>query len=86
MPAADLLEDRYCSDTGRSLKHRHDLALPHVGKRVGLTSPTGLAFCDGNRGSVSIRYPAAVEIAAFVAAMANGMGLRELHVKSRAIL
>ncbi len=35
MPAADLLEDRDRADAGRSLKHRHDLALPHSSKRVG---------------------------------------------------
>src|SRR5712672_3727705 len=33
MPTADLLEDRYRTNTGRGLKHRHDLALPHSGKR-----------------------------------------------------
>ena len=41
MPTADLLEDRDRTDTGRSLKHRHDLAFPYSGKRVGPAAPTG---------------------------------------------
>ena len=33
--------------------------------------PRGLVFCDGNRGSVSIRYAVAVENPAFAAATAG---------------
>jgi len=44
MPTADLLEDRDPTDTGRGLKHRHDLALPHSSKRVGPAAPTGLGL------------------------------------------
>src|SRR5260370_146214 len=39
MPTAELLEDRDRTDTGRGLKYRHDLALPHAGKRVGPAAP-----------------------------------------------
>jgi hypothetical protein len=41
MPPADLLEDGYRTDTGRGLKHRHDLALPYAGKRVGPAATAG---------------------------------------------
>jgi hypothetical protein len=39
---ADLLEDRHRPDARSSLKHRHDLAVPHAGERVGTAAPTGL--------------------------------------------
>src|SRR5260370_4342547 len=41
--------------------------------------PRGLVFCDGNRGSASIRYAVAVENPAFAAAaQAIGLAIREL--------
>src|SRR5205814_77879 len=35
-----LLEDGHRADAGCGLKHRHDLAVPHPGKRVGTPAPT----------------------------------------------
>src|ERR1700756_2071303 len=42
MATADLLEDRHRTHAGRGRQHRHDLALPYVGKRVGPTAATRL--------------------------------------------
>jgi hypothetical protein len=42
MAAADLLEHRHRTHLGRGRQHRHDLALPHSGKRVGPTAATRL--------------------------------------------
>jgi hypothetical protein len=41
---ADLLEDRHRPDRRCRLQHRHDLGLPHAGKRVGTAAPTGLGL------------------------------------------
>ena len=41
MATADLLEDRHRADARGGLQHRHDLALPHPGERVGTPPPTG---------------------------------------------
>ncbi len=35
MPPTHLLEDRHRTNAGRGLQHRHDVVLPHPGKRVG---------------------------------------------------
>jgi hypothetical protein len=40
MPTADLLEDGDRADAGCSRKHRHDLAVPHSGERVGTAAST----------------------------------------------
>ena len=42
MATADLLEDRHRADAGCGLQHRHDLAVPHPGERVGTAAPTRL--------------------------------------------
>ena len=55
MPAAKLLENRHGANAGRGFHHRHDLAVPHPGKRSGRRRPRGFLFCDGSRGSLSIR-------------------------------
>ena len=44
MATADLLEDRHRPDARSSLKHRHDLAVPHAGERVRTATPTRLLF------------------------------------------
>src|SRR6266481_4446441 len=45
----------------------------------GRRRPRGLVFCDGNRGSASIRYAVAVENPAFAAAaQAIGLAIHEL--------
>jgi hypothetical protein len=38
MPPANLLENRHHPQLGCHLQHRHDLALPHGGERVGTTA------------------------------------------------
>ena len=83
MPTADLLQDRYRTNTGRGLKHRHDLALPHAGKRVGPAAPTGLGLVRwqprigfdpirGGGGKPRLR-----------GRDGRGMGLTGLHVQPR---
>ena len=42
MPAAKLLEDRHRADAGRGFQHRHDLAFPNPGKRVGTAASARL--------------------------------------------
>jgi len=42
MPTANLLKDRHRADAGCSLHHRHDLAVPHPGERVGTPASTRL--------------------------------------------
>ena len=42
MAPADLLEDRHRADARRGLQHRHDLAVPHSGERVGTAAATRL--------------------------------------------
>jgi hypothetical protein len=42
MPTANLLENRHRAHPRRRLQHRHDLALPHRGKRVGTAPSTRL--------------------------------------------
>jgi hypothetical protein len=42
MPPANLLEHRDGARARRRLKHRHDLALPHGGERVGTAAAAGL--------------------------------------------
>src|SRR4030081_170184 len=41
---ANLLEDGHRADTGGGLQHRHDLAIPHPGERVGTAASTRLLF------------------------------------------
>ena len=40
MPTANLLKDRHRADAGCSLHHRHNLAVPHPGERVGTPAST----------------------------------------------
>ena len=49
----------------------------------GRRRPRGLVFCDGNRGSASIRYAVAVENPAFAARDGRGMASTGLHVQPR---
>jgi hypothetical protein len=39
MPSAQLLENCHRAQAGGSLQHRHDLALPYPGERVGTPTP-----------------------------------------------
>jgi hypothetical protein len=66
--AAPLYEPGDRTDTRHGFKHRHDLALPTSGKRVGPAAPTAFVCRDGNRGSASIRYAVAIKNRAFAAA------------------
>ena len=40
MPTANLLKDRHRAEAGCSLQHRHNLAVPHPGERVGTPACT----------------------------------------------
>jgi hypothetical protein len=42
MATANLLEDGHGANTGCRLQHRHDLAVPHSGERIGTAAPTRL--------------------------------------------
>ena len=50
-----LLEDRDRPYAGGGLQHRHDLGLEDVGQRIRRRRPRAAFFCDGRRGSFSIR-------------------------------
>jgi hypothetical protein len=73
MPPTNLLEDRYRADARCGLQHRHDLAVPNSGERVGTAASSRLLLWEGNRGSASMRYAVAVENPAFAAAMAGAL-------------
>jgi hypothetical protein len=42
--ATTAVEDSHRPDAGGGLKHRHDLALPHAGERVGAAALTGISL------------------------------------------
>jgi hypothetical protein len=67
MTPAQLLKHADHPDARRSLQDRRDLGVP-VGLGSGRRRPLGSAFAEGRRGSVSIRYPLAVENSALAAA------------------
>ena len=55
MTPPDFFEYGNSPDTGRRLQDRHNLAVPNLGQRVGRRRPRGAFFCEGSRGSSSIR-------------------------------
>jgi hypothetical protein len=55
MAAAHLVEDADGTDAGRGGEHRHDLGLHRWAIGSARRRSRGSFFCDGNRGSVSIR-------------------------------
>jgi hypothetical protein len=54
MPPQHLLEDGDGPEAGRRLQQRHDLGVENIRQRIG-PPPRTAFFCDGSRGSFSIR-------------------------------
>jgi hypothetical protein len=73
MPSANLLEDRHRADARCGLEHRHDVAVPHSGERVGTPTVLG-AFSSAMATADRLRSDRAVgvENPAFAAAMSEG--------------
>jgi hypothetical protein len=68
MSASHLLEDRDRPQARCRLEHRYDLGVKNSDQRIRRRRPLGATFCDGSRGSFSMRYDVFKLIAAWAAA------------------